>query len=108
MIRYHGTLYLFYSANAYATSRYATGYAICRSVLGPCTKPRRTPLLSSTRKIAGPGGADPFVDTRGRLRLAYAAWQRGHVAESGRRLHVATLGRNPHSHRLSVRRLSQP
>jgi len=109
MIRYRGTLYLFYSANAYATSRYATGYAICRSVAGPCTKPRRTPLLSSKRKIAGPGGADAFVDTQGRLRLAYAAWQRGHVGQlaPGRKLHIATLKRNAHTHRLSVKKLSQ-
>ena len=42
MIRYRGTLYLFYSANHYSTSHYATGYAICRTVAGPCTKPRRT------------------------------------------------------------------
>lgn len=109
MIRYRGTLYLFYSANGYATSRYATGYAICKSVAGPCTKPRRTPLLASKRRIAGPGGADAFVDTRGRLRLAYAAWQRGQVGQpaSGRKLHIATLKRNPHSGRLSVSRMSQ-
>lgn len=108
MIRYRGTLYLFYSANAYASSRYATGYAICRSVAGPCTKPRRTPLLSSKRKIAGPGGADAFVDTKGRLRLAYAAWQRGRVGRAGdRKLHIATLKRNAHSHRLGVKHLSR-
>ena len=109
MIRYRGTLYLFYSANAYATGRYATGYAVCKSVAGPCSKPRRTPLLSSKRKIAGPGGADAFVDAHGRLRLAYAAWQRGHVGEAswGRKLHIATLKRNPHSHRLSVKQLSR-
>jgi len=109
MIRYRGTLYLFYSANGYATSRYATGYAICRSVTGPCTKPRRTPLLASHGAIAGPGGADAFVDARGRLRLAYAAWRRGHVGDvgTGRTLHIATLRRNPRHHTLSVARLSQ-
>ena len=106
MIRYRGTLYLFYSANSYDTSRYATGYAICRTVAGPCTKPRRGPLLSSRGTIAGPGGADAFVDTRGRLRLAYAAWDKGHVGQSGRRLHIATLARNARHHTLSVRRFS--
>ena len=107
MIRYRGTLYLFYSANHYVTSRYATGYAICRTVTGPCTKPRRGPLLASRGRISGPGGADAFTDARGRLRLAYAAWQRGSAGVGGRRLHIATLSRNARHHTLSVRRLSQ-
>jgi len=108
MIRYHGTLYLFYSANAYATSRYATGYAICRTVAGPCFKPRRRPLLATRGSIAGPGGADAFIDVRGHLRLAYAAWRRGHAGQAapGRTLHIATLGRNPRNGRLTVRRLT--
>ena len=42
------------------------------------------------------------------LRLAYAAWDRGHVgADGGRHLHIATLARNPRHHTLKVRRLSQ-
>ena len=32
MIRFHGRLYLFYSANGYGSSRYATGYAVCKLV----------------------------------------------------------------------------
>ena len=90
-------------------AEYATGYAICRSVAGPCTKPRRTPLLASRRKIAGPGGADAFADTSGRLRLAYAAWQRGHVGQAspGRTLHIATLARNPRNGRLRVVHLAR-
>ncbi|MGZ4452526.1 MAG: glycoside hydrolase family 43 protein [Nocardioides sp.] len=107
MIRYRGTLYLFYSANHFSTSRYATGYAICRTAAGPCTKARRGPLLASRGRIAGPGGASAFTDARGRLRLAYAAWQRGHVGTGGRRLHIATLARSTRHHTLSVRRMSQ-
>lgn len=109
MIRYRGTLYLFYSANAYATSRYATGYAVCRSVAGPCFKPRRRPLLATRGTIAGPGGADAFVDVHGQLRLAYAAWRRGRagMASPGRTLHIATLRRSPRTGRLSVRRMTR-
>ncbi|WGL51098.1 glycoside hydrolase family 43 protein [Nocardioides sp. BP30] len=109
MIRYRGTLYLFYSANRYQTGHYATGYAVCGSLAGPCTKPRSSPLLASRGAISGPGGADAFIDTRGRLRLAYAAWTRGHTGDEtvGRRLHIATLHRNGHTKHLSVRRLTQ-
>lgn len=109
MIRYRGTLYLFYSANRYQTGHYATGYAICSSLAGPCTKPRSGPLLASSGKISGPGGADAFVDTHGRLRLAYAAWTRGHIGDDavGRRLHIATLQRNRHTKRLGVRHLTR-
>ena len=102
MIRYGGRRYLFYSGNGYASSRYATGYAVCRSVVGPCR--RVAQILHSGRSLAGPGGATPFVDLRGRLRLAFHAWRTGHVGYPAttaclestagcaqRRLYVATL-----------------
>ncbi|MGO4256811.1 glycoside hydrolase family 43 protein [Marmoricola sp. RAF53] len=104
MIRYRGRYYLFYSGNRYASSRYAIGYLICRSVRGGCHRPRKRPLIASHGRIAGPGGAAPFVDTAGRLRLAYHAWRRGKVgytegrvctrrpaACGQRRLYVATV-----------------
>ncbi len=102
MIRFHRRIYLFYSANAYDTTRYATGYAICKTVVGPC---RRSPRLLVTGSVlAGPGGATPFVDLAGQLRLAYHAWRVDSFAPSNpscaspslgcaqRRLYVATLG----------------
>jgi hypothetical protein len=104
MIRYRGRYYLFYSANNYATTRYAVGYLICRTWYGGCTRPRLRPLLATGGQIAGPGGATPFVDTLGRLRLAYHAWRAGSVGYPSstdclegplgcaqRRLYVATL-----------------
>jgi beta-xylosidase len=102
MIRFHGRLYLFYSANSYATARYATGYAICTAVTGPCRRMGR--LLYTGPVLAGQGGATPFLDRLGRLRLAYHAWRTGHVGYAHdpscantaagcpqRRLYVATL-----------------
>jgi hypothetical protein len=93
MIRYADRYYLFYSGNAWASGDYATGYAVCEGPQGPCTKPMDEPLLASAGRIAGPGGADAFVDLDGRLRLAYAAWREGEVgpAVGTRRLRVATL-----------------
>jgi hypothetical protein len=102
MIRFNRRLYLFYSANNYKTARYATGYAVCKAVTGPCTRMGR--LLSTGAYVAGPGGAAPIIDRAGRLRLAYHAWRTGNVGYSNnanclktskgcpqRRMYVATL-----------------
>jgi beta-xylosidase len=103
MIRHRKKLYLFYSANNYKSAKYATGYAVCRAVTGPCTRMGR--LLATGPYLAGPGGATPFLDRAGRLRLVYHAWRTGHVGypsstscvktSSGcpqRRMYVAILG----------------
>lgn len=106
MVRYAGRLYLFYSGHSYTTDNYATGYAICKRVVGPCTRAAKRPLLATNDAVVGPGGASPFVDLNGGLRLAYHAWTAGHVGyttdpstclgtEEGcnqRRLHIARLG----------------
>lgn len=104
MIRYRGRYYLFYSGNHYATGRYAVGYVVCRTIFGRCHRPRKGPLLASHGKLAGPGGAAPFVDRNGRLRLVYHAWKKGRVGYATspkckftkrgcpqRRLYVATV-----------------
>ncbi|MGA8211264.1 MAG: glycoside hydrolase family 43 protein, partial [Nocardioidaceae bacterium] len=79
MARAAGRTYLVYSANRYTTAAYAIGYAVCRSAVGPCRRPSRRPLLATGGSVAGPGGPDLFRDGRGRLRMAYAAWDRGRV-----------------------------
>lgn len=79
MIRFKGRYYLFYSANSYATSRYAIGYLICKNWFSGCTRPRKTPLLASNAYVVGPGGPMPFLDALGRLRLAYHGWRPGAV-----------------------------
>jgi hypothetical protein len=104
MIRFHRKLYLFYSANGFGSTRYATGYATCRKVTGPCKRMGR--LLASGPYFAGPGGAMAFLDTVGHLRLAYHAWRPGNVGYPAsdacltstagcaqRRMYVATLMR---------------
>lgn len=103
MIRYRRKLYLFYSGNGYGSTKYATGYAVCRSVLGRCRRMGR--LLATNSWVAGPGGAMPFFDAAGGLRLAYHAWRPGSVGYPTtdaclvtvagcpqRRMYVATLG----------------
>ncbi len=105
MIAYAGRYYLFYSGASYANDTYATGYAICDSPMGPCTRASTEPILATGGRVSGPGGGMAFIDTAGRLRLAYAAWDFGNTgypksssclrSAAGcpqRKLHVATLG----------------
>jgi beta-xylosidase len=107
MIGYRGRWYLFYSGGSYADDSYATGYAICRTIGGPCTR-AETPLLTTGGSVSGPGGAMAFYDNSKRLRLAYAAWDFGRsgyptsttclmspLGCNQRRLHVATVGLDP-------------
>jgi beta-xylosidase len=116
MIHYRHHYYLFYSANSYASTRYAIGYLICENWFKKCTRPRKKPLLSTVHATAGPGGPMPFTDTAGRLRLAYAAWTTGSVGYPSstacrtkptgcgqRRLNIATLGVTQRTGQLTVR-----
>ncbi|WP_310964154.1 glycoside hydrolase family 43 protein [Nocardioides terrisoli] len=104
MIVVHGRHYLFYSGNGWGSKQYAVGYALCDGVKGPCQRPTTTPLIATNAQINGPGGGFAFLTKRGRLRLAYHAWDKGFThyprsdrcrgTEKGcaqRRMHVARL-----------------
>ena len=66
--------YLFYSANWWESKTYAVGYAVCKSVIGPCSKPLNAPIFTSTKQVLGPGGQDFFTDASGNLWMAYHGW----------------------------------
>jgi beta-xylosidase len=93
MVGYEGRYYLFYSGNNWSTSSYASGYAVCESPIGPCTKPAAGPWLASTGKAEGPGGEDVFVDAQGQLWMTLHAWVRGRVGypQGARNLFVVRL-----------------
>jgi beta-xylosidase len=93
MYRVGDRYYLFYSGNRWQTAAYAIGYAVCASVLGPCSKPTSSPLLASNGAMAGPGGPSVFDDSLGRTRIAYHAWSTPDIGypSGARRLHIATL-----------------
>lgn len=76
MVRYKGRYLLLYSANEWNSTAYATGYAICSSPTGPCSRPSSSPLLRTggAGGIYGPGGGDAYVDQRGRLLMIYQTW----------------------------------
>ncbi|MFL5308038.1 MAG: glycoside hydrolase family 43 protein [Polyangia bacterium] len=75
MVMRDGRYYLFYSANWYASSSYAIGYATCAGPTGACVKATVTaPFLGGGGAALGPGGQELFTGTDGRLWMAYHAW----------------------------------
>ena len=80
--------YLFYSANAYDSPRYAVGYAVADSIEGPYEKAAQ-PILKTDLKAgwAGPGGQDIVTGPDDALRLLFHDWAPG----SYRHLNLAGL-----------------
>ena len=83
-----GRYYLFYSANAYNDRRYAVGYAVADSVLGPYEK-SVDPLLKTDLPagIVGPGGQDIVIGPQGGEWMLYHGWAPGGY----RRLYLSPL-----------------
>jgi len=103
----HKVYVLFYSGNEWRSSNYATGYAIC-STPTRCQRTQSSPLLSSTtpaiaaRGLVAPGGADGFIDQRGRLQVAFHAYDAatGAGADQPRKLHTMRLALSKDKRRL--------
>lgn len=74
-----GVYYLFYSGNVYAGEKYAVGYAICETPLGPCEDAEENPILSSDMEsaplVVGPGHQTIIEDAAGETWLVYHVWQ---------------------------------
>jgi beta-xylosidase len=73
--KHDGRYYLFYSANDYASRRYATGYAVADNVLGPYEKAKE-PLLATSLPagVIGPGGQDVVVGPDGNTWIVFHDW----------------------------------
>jgi arabinan endo-1,5-alpha-L-arabinosidase len=86
--KHEGKYYLFYSANDYASPRYAAGYAVADSILGPYTKGTK-PVLQSVIKagVVGPGGQDITTDAQGHTWILFHGWD----AVGQRDLYLARL-----------------
>lgn len=78
-VKHDDAYYLFYSANWWESDRYAVGYAVCETVVGPCVKPLDGPIFESAGPVAGPGGEAFVTDVAGNLWMAYHAWTQGRV-----------------------------
>lgn len=81
MWKHGGKYYLFYSANAFNTSHYAVGYALCKGPSGPCTDGKSNPILRSRCRAAGPGHQALFVDAKGQTWIAYHAWKPADIGD---------------------------
>jgi beta-xylosidase len=88
-----GRYYLFYSANAYYDERYAIGYAVCDSPLGPCTDRSDKPLVRSTSAAVGPGHCFVLETRGGQWWLLFHAWSPDSVGsvQPGRQLWLEPL-----------------
>lgn len=85
MIHEGGSYYLFYSANGYATSRYAVGVARSSSPRGPFTK-LGDPILVSNSTFGGPGHGSIVRGPRGDWIHVYHSWRAESVGRSPGRL----------------------
>lgn len=88
MIFENGFYYLFYSANAYASTRYAVGVARSRSPLGPFVKASE-PILTSNAAYGGPGHGSVVRGPRGEWVHVYHSWLGGRVGGDPGRLILA-------------------
>lgn len=79
MLTAAGRYYLFFSGNNWDSASYAVGVATCTGPLGPCSDSSSSPILSSGRGVAGPGGESVFADTTGAYWIAFHAWVPGAV-----------------------------
>lgn len=81
-----GRYTLFFSANDYAGTPYAVGYARCESAVGPCEDAPENPILASALEVSppviGPGHQTIVLDKDGDPWIAYHAWQ---ITSSGTR-----------------------
>jgi beta-xylosidase len=69
-----GRYFLFFSANDYASSHYAVGYANCKTPLGPCRDAAENPILHTACRAAGPGHQAIVRDAGGDTWIVYHAW----------------------------------
>ncbi|WP_416974800.1 family 43 glycosylhydrolase [Streptomyces sp. 4F14] len=89
LVKRAGHYVLFYSANAYDTDAYATGYAVSPALTGPYTKAFRPLMTTDTFSgaVHGPGGQDVVTGPDGRDRILFHG-HRGRI----RVLYQAELG----------------
>lgn len=82
VLKHNGKYYLFYSANLYTDARYAVGYAISDSPMGPWTKMPDSPIISLDNinkahgveyDFEGTGHGDFFTDAAGQLQYCFHA-----------------------------------
>ena len=96
LVRLDGRYALLYSGGRWESDGYATGYALCDTPVGPCTKvTTEQPLHASDGVVAGPGGATVVTGPAGDMWLVHHGWApgvAGYAAGGARSIHFAALG----------------
>ncbi|MCU0507962.1 MAG: glycoside hydrolase family 43 protein [Anaerolineae bacterium] len=90
MLKRDDQYYLFYSANDYGGIKYAVGYALCESPLGPCEDAADNPLLESQMRkppdmVLSPGH-QTIIEVDGQHWIIYHGWEVINGAKGDRRL----------------------
>ncbi|ESQ90146.1 hypothetical protein ABAC460_10370 [Asticcacaulis sp. AC460] len=86
MIKRGPIYWMFYAGNDYSNEKYATGYAMCKTPIGPCLDAKENPILKSepgTPPLTGPGHQSLF-EIDGDMWIAYHGWL-GSDADHNRR-----------------------
>ena len=74
ILKNKGLYYLIYSGNDYATDKYALGYAVAESPLGPYTKYEGNPVFRSSSDMHGPGHNSFIKTENGDIYNVYHYW----------------------------------
>jgi beta-xylosidase len=78
MVKHGEKYYLFYSANDYGSAKYAVGYALCDTAVGPCKDAPENPILKSRtdqdNPVIGPGH-QAIIAQGGQTWIFYHAWE---------------------------------
>lgn len=91
MVFVDGRYHLFYSANDYASDRYAVGHAVGSSPTGPFSKDPR-PVLASNDVASGPGHCQ-LIKVGEQWWMVYHAWKPDAIGDesSGRRMWLSPV-----------------
>ena len=72
VLKHDGKYYLTYSANYYASLKYAVGFAVAERADGPYRKSEKNPILAYVEnEMSGPGHNSFFTAKDGKLKCAF-------------------------------------
>lgn len=91
VIKHNGKYHLMYSANCFETIHYGIGAAVSDSPMGPFEKYENNPILSSTKKISGPGHNSVVQDPLGNFYCIYHAHADYQKRGSNRQVYITPL-----------------
>lgn len=77
LVKHNKKYYLFYSAGAGTSYRYAVGYAVSDYITGPYKKYANNPILHTNQQLLAPGHQGVFRDDNGAYHMVFHTVHRG-------------------------------